>query len=450
MSRLSFALLSVCAAALAGCPTTTPPPPDSDAGTAELVGRACNVDAECGPLRCDKIRRQCICLSDDSCRTADPSVVRYCNNFTGLCVNEIAGCKSAADCKDTQGNVDPTQYCDSSTRSCRALKSFCQECAADSECGGAEDNCVLDTQLNVKFCGRACGTVADCPRGAGCLDTDAGVKQCWPTPNPLTPNNKVSCHDFRGCTPDSLKTCNATAECGDSSQRCDPAKGKCVAVDQVCPFGTVCDPRNKICVAECVADPDCGDVKLRCVNRVCEPISECSKDTDCTPDKVCAIAPGQSVGECEPYCQSDSECVLGQVCQKQNDGRYRCVPGCTANATCPVDQRCSQASKVCEGPIVSGARICQTTLACGTCEQCNLTTFQCFPAKGLFPYCTPCSSPTECVGGACVLMDDGKTYCARYCTAGQECPQGFVCLPIGQGTQSACVPSNRQCAGKCP
>ena len=52
-----------------------------------------------------------------------------------------------------------------------------------------------------------------------------------------------------GCTPDSLRTCSANSDCADlGDQRCDSARGKCVAIQQVCSFGTVCDPRNKICV----------------------------------------------------------------------------------------------------------------------------------------------------------------------------------------------------------
>ncbi|MHB8877463.1 MAG: hypothetical protein ACYC8T_27540, partial [Myxococcaceae bacterium] len=74
-------------------------PPPADAGALDFVGRSCNVDAECGELRCDKIRHQCICLSDESCKSpnaGDP--IRYCNNYTGLCVTEIAGCTHDGDC----------------------------------------------------------------------------------------------------------------------------------------------------------------------------------------------------------------------------------------------------------------------------------------------------------------------------------------------------------------
>ncbi|MFZ5468769.1 MAG: hypothetical protein ACOZIN_04960 [Myxococcota bacterium] len=439
--------------ALVACPGGRPVPKE-DAGTIDFVGRSCNVDAECGSLRCDKVRHQCICLSDSSCAPTQPGdPVRYCNNYTGLCVTEISGCKSDLDCKDSAGEVDPTQYCDSSIRTCRPRKAFCEVCAADFECGGQGDLCLTDSTLNVMFCGKACALNADCARGATCQDFN-GTKQCWPDLDGGGVSGPPSCRNFKGCTSDSLRTCNSNADCADlGDQRCDLAQGKCVAIDQVCPFGTVCDPRNKICVLECAVDADCGDPTLRCTNRVCEPIGECASDAQCPANKVCSIPPGQLTGQCQPFCQTDQDCPLGNTCQRLGD-KFRCAPGCNSNANCPIDQRCNTTTKTCEGPVVGAVRTCQATVACNTCELCDLTQFACFAAKGTFPFCVQCSSSTECAGGACVQMADGKSYCAKYCVTGQECPQGFACLPTaaadgGQG-QSVCVPANRQCANKCP
>lgn len=423
-----------------GCTQGTVLPP-VDAGTAALVGRNCNVDAECGALRCDKVRRQCICLSDESCKSTDMSApAKYCNNYTGLCVEEIVGCKGDADCANTE-------FCDSSTRTCRALKSFCELCTSNSECGGAGDNCVEDANLGAKFCGKACSSNADCARGAACVMKD-GSNQCWPATSPVL-GQTPSCKNFTGCTPNSLRTCNATADCGDASQRCDPAKGKCVAVDQVCPFGTTCDPRNKICVADCAADADCGDAKLRCINRVCEPIGECTVDSQCPANKICAVGFGQMTGQCVPFCTADAECGIGQTCQKVGT-RYRCAPGCNSNLGCALDQRCNATTKQCEGPqLTTGGQACQATAACSSCETCNIVSYQCQSAKPTFPHCASCSVDGDCTGGKCVLLADGLRYCAKFCGQGQECPQGFVCQPAESG-QNVCAPSNRLCAGKCP
>jgi hypothetical protein len=433
--------------ALCACPSSKKPL-DPDAGPDQFVGRSCNVDAECGSLRCDKIRRQCICLSDESCKSSDPSAPqRFCNNYTGLCVTEIAGCKSDSEC-------GMTQYCDPSIRACRPLKSFCEPCVADNECGGAGDNCVNDDALMQKFCGTACagpdgGPVnSNCPRGATCVAVDAGELQCWPTESAL-PGQIASCKNFKGCTPDSLRTCNNDTECGDSSQRCDPAQGKCVAIEQVCPFGTTCDPRAKICVADCAVDADCGDANLRCNNRVCEPVGQCMGDGDCPANKVCSVPPNEPSGTCAPFCQGDLDCPIGQTCQMVS-GRYKCLPGCSTNLNCPLDQRCNSTTHLCEGPTVGTARICQSTSACRTCEVCNPATYECESAKTAFPHCQMCASPSECGGGSCVALTDGQ-FCLRYCITGSECPEGFVCLGLAGGsTQSVCVPSSRTCGGKCP
>src|SRR5690606_5101330 len=136
----------------------------------------------------------------------------------------------------------------------------------------------------------------------------------------------------------------------------------------VCPFGTVCDPRNRICVADCTADADCGDPDLRCVNRVCEPLDDCTTDADCPLNKICSTPPGGGTGQCVPFCQSDTECPIGQTCRPTSDNRYRCQPGCTSNANCPIDQRCNLTTQQCEGPVVGAVRTCQTTAACQTCE----------------------------------------------------------------------------------
>ncbi len=438
-----------------GCPRV-PSEQENDAGTtADFVGRACNVDAECGALRCDKVRRQCICLSDLSCNPDNFGAQKFCNNYTGLCVTEISGCKGNLDCA-------PGQFCDPSTRTCTALRTFCQSCTHDRECGGQRDDCLLDETLNRRFCGTSCEADGDCPRGATCQAFDGGVNQCWP--GTTANGQQATCNNFQSCTPDSLQTCDSDEQCQEASQRCEPTLGKCVAAQKLCPFGTSCDPRTKLCLADCLQDADCGDDLLRCVNRICEPVSECTSDDDCLTGRSCAKAPGATSGECKPSCSFDSECALGQICVA-GASRASCQPGCSSNAGCPLDQRCNQTTSQCEGPVVSGQRVCQATSACDTCEVCDPVNTVCKSdvvsvggGSDGFPHCGACSSNGDCPGGDCVglsppLPDGGmggvQTVCARLCGAGlPECPQGFACLILTSG-ESACIPADRNCAGKC-
>ena len=434
MLRPSAVLLL--AASVVACPTSRTP--TTDGGTADFVGRACSVDAECGALRCDPIRRQCICLSDESCKSTDSAAApRYCNNYTGLCVTEIAGCKADSEC-------GTTSFCDPTIRACRPLKTFCGSCSTDSECGGAGDNCVTDATLGEKFCGKACSADADCPRGVTC-QTKGDSKQCWP--NKTAAGLPVTCRNFSGCTPDSLSSCNTTAECADSSQRCDLTRGQCVAIEQTCAFGTTCDPRAKLCVAECSRDQDCGDASLRCTNKVCEPVSACTMDAQCADNRVCTRAPGAVEGTCQPFCQSNAECPFGQLCDRQG-ARVTCVAGCTSNSGCALDQRCNPTTKKCEGPTVGTTKVCQATNACGVCQLCDGVKSECVSAKSQFPHCQACGGQSDCPGGACVSMADGQSACVRSCGQGQECPQGFACLSLTTGGQ-ACVPADRLCATKC-
>ena len=442
---LAAALL---AAALSSCTATPRTPALDDAGTSQpLVGRSCNVDTECGELRCDAIRHQCICLADADCaRSADGA---FCNNFTGLCVATINGCK-------TDGECSASSYCEQQTRSCKVRKGFCDVCTDDRECGGAADDCLSDKSLNVKFCGSLCTSDGDCPTGATCQDF-AGKKQCWPKAG-------KNCKTFTGCIPDSRKTCQANADCADvPDQVCDPGSGVCTARLQLCPFGQVCDSRSRVCVDACNTDADCTaiDSRLRCVNRGCEPVGECtasakdpSGDQSCPANKVCSIAPGQQGGNCVPFCSSNNDCPQGSICQRTADNRSKCLPGCVANADCPLDKRCVKGGTAtvgtCQG---TPGQTCQTDSVCPTCNFCDIFSNQCQTAR-TGNYCKPCSGDSECGSGLCLALKDGKR-CGQPCPA-SGCPRGFVCgeICLGtyqgylcQGTRVAqCIPADQSCS----
>jgi len=452
-----------------------------------LPGRTCSVDAECGNLRCDPLRRQCICLSDSDCPAGADGSPQYCSNFTGLCVASVPGCKSDADCATGQ-------FCNPETRGCQDLRSFCETCNSDTECG-AGNHCLSGGMLGQSFCSKACTAQTDCPQGTTCTQVTDGDSQCEPNPG-------TTCKTFTGCTPDSHQSCNSSNDCtAGTDQVCDTGSGTCRARVSICALGTVCDPSLRVCVNSCSTDQDCSsDGSLACVNHICQPLSTCQSDSECPTDKVCDLPSGSTQGHCVPTCTSDTACSTGRVCQPviEADGSTRnsCLPGCVHDTDCAPDQICADPSTgqkfVPSGTALgqcastlNGTQACQATDACGSCQVCASSNVCQAPApasgQSIAGYCHPCATDNDCTGFAanatCIILDgrnpdgsfidNGLSYCAIPCAAGSGvgiagtadnavCPRGFVCASLvdGQGVPTgnfACAPSTFDCAtAGCP
>jgi hypothetical protein len=463
------------AALLAGCSGDIKPPAvPPDAGSV-VLGRSCNVDAECAGLRCDSVRRQCVCSSDDQCAQLDTGAgLIYCDNFTGLCVASISGCKSDLECPSTS-------YCNDQIRACKARKTFCEPCTNDRECGGDSDNCVYDKSLKQSFCGLHCAKDSDCPTGASCAtpgtpDAGAPVKQCWPV-------SGKNCKVFMGCTPDLKTSCNSTPDCGSADQICDPGSGLCVAREQVCPFGQACDPTKRTCVDQCGSDADCIaiDPTMRCVGKVCVVLGDCAAtrpdptgDKGCPANKVCSFNPGTTVGTCVPFCASDQECAPGLICLATTDGRRKCQAGCRMNSDCPLDRLCAPCpttpgTNCCQG--TTGVT-CQSDMVCPTCSICDLSSLSCVQeSEANDGYCHTCTQGDDspCLTakygqGHCLPIGNGR--CGVPCSQSSTtplpftgCPRGFACTQLcvgGSGGSSTnctapgkivaeCIPVDQSC-----
>lgn len=467
MRLRTFAALGLLA--LAACSSSTNQThPDADGGAGSQVGRTCNVDAECGGLRCDTVRRQCICLADTDCSGATP----YCSNFTGLCVADVPGCKSNSDCA-------ANQFCNPETRACQDLRGFCESCHADAECGSG-NHCLADQSLGQSFCSKACGSQTDCPQGTTCTAIAQGDSQCLP-------NAGSNCKTFTGCTPDSLKSCNTNEDCANANndQVCDVGSGVCRARVQICPLGTVCDPSVRVCVNSCSVDRDCSsDGSLACVNHLCQALSSCASDTDCPTDKVCDVPPGASGGTCVAFCTSDTSCGVGRVCQPvvEADGstRQSCLPGCVHDTDCAPNEICLDQNGnvfVPSGTALGqcsntyqGRPACQGTSSCASCDLCMADhTCQSAASLGFCHVCDPNRGNTDCssfgAGSTCLslggrdangnILGNGPFGCGVPCNPagtadGASCPQGFVCAALtdANGNNTGvynCVPSDFDC-----
>lgn len=475
--HLRLAATSLLLAAALGCSSKSTPTPTVDAGSAAVVGRSCSIDAECGALRCDPVRLQCICLSDADCPN------QFCSNFTGLCVDTVPGCTSDRQCH-------ANQFCNPDTRACQDTRAFCQSCKAEIECGGG-NHCLADSTLVNSFCAKGCTTTADCPNGTVC-EAAGGDHQCLPKPG-------TTCATFTGCVPDALTSCNGNGDCvaAGTDQVCDVGSGLCRARLQICPLGTVCDPAHRVCVNSCSIDRDCADATLACVNHFCQPVAQCTSDSNCPSDKVCDVPPGATGGKCVPFCANDASCAPGRVCQPviEPDGSTRraCLPGCASNHDCNPNEVCEDANGapfvLADGgstlgqcnTALNGKRACQTTEACGGCQLCEASN-TCAPA-GSMGYCHACNPQNgngDCAAfgtnATCLslagrdsngnIVGSGPFACGVPCdppgTADQtSCPKGFVCAALtnssgGNTSIYNCVPADFDCkivnqaSQKCP
>lgn len=305
----------------------------------------------------------------------------FTDSNTDKCVTILISC-SDGDC--------PTGDCGVTE------KTICL-CSDDTECGDCE---VCDGNLCVticqddEFCANdrcvQCDPDNPCPDGKVCKN---GRCVC-PQDRPLNIGGR--CFE---CAFEGVQNC---AECRDGelvplpcTGVCDPGTNQCVD----CLQASDCDGDNECCSdsndCEC-----CEGYQRDSLNR-CQPIPECTKDSDCGDCEVC------NDGGCDPVvCPFGSVCVPG----------YGCVPECDCNTL----QGCNDITNRCaEGP-----------LGCG-CVPCD---GDCGTGCGTGCYC----AGDECVGDPCFSGN-----CP--CQDGTDCPEGFGC----DGTN--CVPcgtlscSNTQC-----
>ena len=458
---LALGLLASAAFGLAGCTSS------SNAGNPDAaVIATCSSDAECGAgFRCDRDSRQCVCTGDEACPSG-----KFCNAFTGLCVDSVPGCTSDAVCK--QG-----EYCDRALRSCKPVTAVCGKCRTDAECG-QNSKCAVNPAFPTAgaYCSPTCGPGGDagtsaCPGGLLCNS----VNLCVPA--------QGACGVTNSCVPDTLAVCSKGADCAfDATQLCDTVLGACVAKNHACPSGDACDPQQHVCVHSCAADADCklieGAVGYRCRNNACFALATCTADSDCSSanKQICAPNPDGSKS-CKPGCVLPGDCPLGQGCN--NDPSHpRCTPSCQQNSDCPLNAVCNAGA--CKSAFGGCNQACQATAACavgaacstnGCCAGGTYADFSSLCGKGCTvgaPGCFPIY-PLECLGGqnVCDLAypPAGTTHCDtgntkrcvinlsfKTCTGDASCPyKGFLCrpfpsnnsptycLPVEDAAQTACI-----------
>ena len=453
------------ALALAACKTSVPLAPAALPGT-------CSGDSECGAnFRCDHEMRRCVCTSDAACPAA-----KFCNAFTGQCVDTVGGCTSSSAC-------GAGQYCNTAVRTCKTLTPFCQPCKSDNECG-AGSACAAhpDFPAAGSFCIAACSAAGACANGLTCRKSAAGANLCYPG---------GACGVSNACIPDSLKLCAQDSDCGDPTQTCDQTLKACITRNATCPAGDACDPQSRLCVQACSSDNDCLQFiekapGYQCRANACFRLALCAQDSDCSSSQIC-LANADGSKSCHPGCVTNADCPLGAACNTGDPAHPRCAPGCTQNTDCALNTIC--AGGVCVSTTAScSTQTCQDTAVCavgGTCiNNCCVEAdlpntcgeSACGSCPTASPWCTvkcasscfpmnigPCATLADCTSKFPTLADvrcNGTVgQCQVWghlqpCSSSADCPmKGFKCLSSANvgcgGAGSVCFPTEQAAQTAC-
>ena len=195
---------------------------------------------------------------------------------------------------------------------------FCAPCDGSEDCapGGA---CLTNRNINESFCGSACESDVDCPRGATCFTLDDGSQQCVPS----------------GATCVGFPPTDFGADCVDDSQ-CQNGASVCVAAKD-----------KSYCSRPCESDGDCAVGAQFCRDALCRadwtfgpegcgrdpdrPLPPCSAEGECPDGLQClsAILPSlpQAIHPiCTRGCESNMDCPGETTCQRLSNGVPHCLP----------------------------------------------------------------------------------------------------------------------------
>jgi hypothetical protein len=220
-----------------------------------------------------------------------------------------------------------------------------------------------------------------------------------------------------GCTP--TITCEQTGcaygqQCSPTSGLCERPETDCRKAPSICRADQLCDER----VGECRSlQVSCVGDTLRCPQGqecntsrgVCQPVTECASDRDCTGRDICDTLTRRCV---PPPCADAADCQAGTLCESGV-----CIAGCEPpDALCPTGQFCR---------VAAGARRGQCLSECGQDADCPYGRFCDFarrpPTCELEPACVTdedCRSDEVCAAGMC-----GRAPCRgdADCSDGQRC-----------------------------
>lgn len=383
---------------------------------------SCTMDEDCPPgTLCDEGRQACrdACDQDSECGATSICQSGFCQvlepcegGVEGTCL-EGSTCDCRGLCIPLVGNpcrgdlqCQVSDYCDPCKGQCLPRSLPCEACTSDVSCERSADVCVPVGARGEEYCLRACTGQGACDNlGAGYV-------------------------------------CDAL---GGRGTFCLPEAGECTALRQCerdvdCVSGSFCNERGQ-CQPGCVNDISCSE-GLVCQGLRCAPL--CTGPSDCTAEGA--------------VCESDGRCRIPGGCQSSRDctepetycdlNTLRCVDGCQ------IDDDCLDANKEC----VAGRcrpRGCSRNYQCSFGEVCDVERSLCVMAEGRHceAGCDPSASETSCGSGGqrCLSLQDAEEnplgdFCFEPCQPEpNECPQGYSCETIEDGSGSSFSLCIRQC-----
>ncbi len=239
--------------------------------------------------------------------------------------------------------------------------------------------------------------VCECFDDAGCDDGDHcnGTRFCdKPSSDPKT----WHCADV----PDSLVTCDLTADTTCAKSACNPKTGQCAVVPVT--EGTPCDDGSGCTVTDACALGQCSGVAL-----------DCNDGNPCTTD-ACEAGKGCThVADNAATCSDDNDCTVGDACSGGacKSGKNQC--GCTSDGECPAAVPCVGTWRCAAGP-TGGSCVQDPWPPCDASKDTDCAHAECSPAA------QGCVMVSEPDASAC---SDGSV-----CTVGDTCLAG-TCIPGG-------------------